>query len=130
MLSKEIALAAVPALLVLVYRQSSRHTRPFALAGWLGLSVGICSLYVLLALLKGELFPAGSALGGGHAHVSLLCSLEWQGSRGSGAGLFDPSGAFWTTATTWARAEPLLVIGGTAAALISVVRCAATVPSR
>jgi hypothetical protein len=117
-LSKEVALAALPALTVLMYRGVPRPSRPFALAGWFGLSIGLCSIYVLLALLKGELLPASS---GGHPHVSLICSIEWQASRGSSAGLFDGSSAFWQAAGSWAHAEPLLVFGGTAAALVSVI---------
>ena len=120
-LSKEITFAAVPALAVLAARQAPRPGRPFAVIGWLGLALGICSTYVLLALLKGELFPAGSGLGGAHPHVSLICSLQWQASRGSSGGLFDPSSAFWQAASGWGRAEPLLVIDGTAAALVAVI---------
>jgi hypothetical protein len=117
-LSKEIAIAAAPPLAVLVYRQVPGPRRPFAVAGWLGLSIAVCSTYVLLALLKGELFPAGS---GDHPHVSLLCSLQWQASRGSGSGLTNLSSPFWSTAASWAHAEPLLVYGGTAAALACVI---------
>jgi 4-amino-4-deoxy-L-arabinose transferase-like glycosyltransferase len=120
-LSKEIALAALPALAVLVARESPRSNRLFAVTGWLALAVSICSTYVLMALLKGEFFPAGTLLGGHHPHVSLLCSLEWQSSRGSDAGLLDTSSQFWVAARSWAHAEPLLVIGGSAAAVVAVV---------
>ena len=120
-LSKEIALAAVPALVVLVARQSPRSSRLFAVSGWLALSLSICSTYVLMALLKGEFFPAGTILGGHHPHVSLLCSLQWQSSRGTDGGLFDRSSQFWISAASWAHAEPLLVIGGTAAATVAIV---------
>jgi 4-amino-4-deoxy-L-arabinose transferase-like glycosyltransferase len=120
-LSKEVAIAAIPALAVLVARQTSRSNRLFAVTGWLALSLSICSTYLLLALLKGELFPAGTALGGDHPHVSLLCSLQWQASRAPDGGIFDPSSKFWLAASSWAHTEPLLVIGGTGAALLSIV---------
>jgi 4-amino-4-deoxy-L-arabinose transferase-like glycosyltransferase len=120
-LSKEVAIAAIPALAVLVARQSPGENRLFAVVGWVAVAVSVCSLYVFLAVLKGELFPAGTLLGGQHAHVSLLCSLQWQASRSSDAGLLDPSSGFWTAARSWASSEPLLVMGGTAAAIVSVV---------
>jgi hypothetical protein len=71
--------------------------------------------------LKGELFPAGTSLGGVHPHVSLLCSLQWQSSRATDGGIFNTASGFWGMAGSWAHSEPLLVIGGTAAALICVV---------
>ena len=74
-----------------------------------------------MALLKGELFPAGTPLGGAHPHVSLICSAQWQSSRGADGGhARTPSSAFWGLAGSWAHSEPLLVIGGTAAALVCV----------
>jgi hypothetical protein len=120
-LSKEVAVAAIPALAVLAARQSPRSSRLFAVGGWLALSLFTCSIYILMALLKGEFFPAGTMLGGHHRHVSLLCSLKWQASRSPDAGVFDPSSAFWKAALSWAHAEPLLVIGGTVAAAVGIV---------
>jgi hypothetical protein len=77
---------------------------------------------VLMALLKGEFFSAGTALGGQHKHVSLLCSLQWQASRGPhDGGFLNPSSQFWNQAANWAHSEPLLVIGGSLAAGISIV---------
>jgi hypothetical protein len=119
-LSKEVALAAIPPLAVLVARQSPRSTRVFAVVGWLGLALSITSIYILMALLKGEFFPAGSLLGGDHRHVSLLCSLQWQSSRAADGGLLDSSSAFWGTARNWAHQEPLLVLGGTGAAGVAI----------
>jgi hypothetical protein len=116
-LSKEVALAAIPAFAVLVARQSPMSSRLFAVTGWLSLLLFSCSLYVLMALLKGEFFPAGTMLGGHHRHVSLLCSLEWQTSRRP----FDASSAFSFVARGWAHTEPLLVVGGTAAAAVAVI---------
>ncbi len=120
-LSKETAIAVVPALAILVARGTPRLNRLFAVAGWCALLLCICSMYVIMALLKGELFAAGTTLGGVHPHVSLICSVEWQASRGSGGGIFDPSGGFWHIVGSWAHSEPLLVIGGSYAALVCVV---------
>jgi 4-amino-4-deoxy-L-arabinose transferase-like glycosyltransferase len=119
-LSKETALAVAPALLLIAVRRAPPVSRLFAVFGWLALSFSVCSIYVLLAALKGELFKPGTALGGPGPHVSLQCSVEWQSTRGQNGGLLDTSSEFWHTASAWAHAEPLLVIGGTGAALLAV----------
>jgi 4-amino-4-deoxy-L-arabinose transferase-like glycosyltransferase len=121
-LSKEIAMALIPAMAVLAVRQTPRDSRPFAIVGWLGIAMAVISTYPLMALLKGELFPAGTALGGHHKHVSLVCSLQWQTGRGPhDGGVLNPASQFWTQAASWASSEPLLVIGGSLAAVISIV---------
>jgi hypothetical protein len=119
-LSKETAVAVLPAMAVLVARQTPRPSRPFAVVGWLAVAGLLISLYPLLALLKGELFPPGSVLGGHHPHVSLLCALQFQASRESDAGILSSSSWFWKAARGWIYQEPLLVIGGTAAAILAV----------
>jgi Dolichyl-phosphate-mannose-protein mannosyltransferase len=120
-LSKEIAVALIPAFAVLAARRTPRESRVFAVTGWLALALAVVSVYPLTALLKGEFFPSGSALGGDAPHVSLVCSLLWQSSRAADGGLFDSSSAFWATATTWIQEEPLLVVGGTAAAMVAAI---------
>jgi len=119
-LSKEIAIVLIPALAVLVARRTPRESRAFAVVGWLAVTLTAVSVYPLAALLKGELFPAGSALGGDQPRVSLICSLVWQSSRAPDGGLLDATSAFWSNATLWLRDEPLLVAGGTAGALLAV----------
>jgi 4-amino-4-deoxy-L-arabinose transferase-like glycosyltransferase len=120
-LSKEVAVALIPAFAVLVARRVPRESRVFAVTGWLALTLAVVSLYPLIALLKGEFFPSGTSLGGDEPHVSLVCSLLWQSSRSADGGLLNTSSAFWAAATTWIEQEPLLVIGGTAAAIVAVV---------
>ena len=119
-LSKEIAIALVVPFVVLVARQSPRESRGFAVVGWSAITVGVISIYPLMALLKGEFFPAGSPLGGAGRHVSLVCSMAWQSSRSKDGGLLDGASQFWTATSGWAHQEPLLVFGGTACALLAV----------
>lgn len=122
MLSKEIAIVTFPAMAMLAARQIPKQSRPFAICGWPGIALALLSTYPLMALLKGEFFPAGTLLGGYHKHVSLICSLEWQSGRGPhDGGILNPSSQFWTQAANWAQREPLLVIGGSLAAVISIV---------
>lgn len=119
-LSKEVAVAVLPAMAVLVARQTPRPSRPFAVIGWLLVVGALISLYPLLALLKGELFPSGSAFASSRPHVSLLCAVQYQASRGSDAGILGSSSAFWHAASGWIYREPLLVIGGSGAAMLAV----------
>lgn len=120
-LSKETAIAVVPALAILAARRTTRANRLPAVVGWVALVLCLCSTYVLVALLKGELFAAGTLLGGTHPHVSLVCSVQWQASRASDGGVFDSSSGFWQMARSWAHSEPLLVVGGSYAALMCVL---------
>ncbi len=119
-LSKETAIAVAPALLLIAVRRAPPVSRLFAVFGWLALSLSVCSMYLLLAALKGELFRPGTLLGGSSPHVSLECSVQWQSTRGRNGGLLETSSEFWHTTLAWAHAEPLLVIGGTGAALLAV----------
>jgi hypothetical protein len=119
-LSKELTVFLIPVLVGLVAVQSDKANRRFAVVGWLTLVLSLISIYVLMAVLKGELFPAGTLLGGSGRHVSLLCTLQYQGSRGRDGGLLDTHSAFWQMVTTWLQDEPLLLIGGTLGSFLSL----------
>jgi len=118
-LSKENAILIMPALAGLVFHRAYKEQRLFATIGWITLVCTIASLYVLMAVLKGELFPTGTLLGGTAPHVSLLGSANWQATRERDAGLFDLHSKFWTMTLTWAQAAPLLVIGGMVCSFVS-----------
>jgi len=126
-LSKEITLFLIPALALLTYHRAHRTQRAFATLGWLALVVSIFSGYLLLAILKNELFPpnyhaVGSIVfGGTDPHVSLIETLRWQAGRNKDAGLLDLGSKFWQVARVWLRDEPLLVVGGTVAAFVGVL---------
>ncbi len=126
-LSKEITIFLVPALALLAYHRAHRAQRAFAALGWVAIVGSIFSGYLLLAILKNELFPpnyatvGGLVLGGTNRHVSLLGTLSWQAGRNKDAGLLDMGSKFWQLARVWIRDEPLLVVGGTLAALLGVL---------
>jgi hypothetical protein len=120
-LSKELTIFLVPAMAALVWLRTPKELRAFAVSGWLAVVGSVFSLYFVMAVLNGELFPTGTLLGGSSEHVSLLGSLQFQTSRGKDGGLLDPSSGFWQYALGWAQSEPLLVVGGTACALIAVL---------
>ena len=120
-LSKEVVVFLVPALAYLTWYRSHVSQRLLAISGWLVVAGSVISLYILMAILKGELFPTGTWLGGTNEHVSLLGSVSYQASRGADDGLLNPNGDFWNWARDWARIDPLLVVGGTAAAVVNLL---------
>jgi Glycosyl hydrolases family 8 len=121
-LSKEIVVVVVPAMALLVAVRSDRSHRLLAVVGWLAIALGLASTWILLALLKGELFEAGGLFGGTAPHVSLLATLLGQAARGKDGGLFQATSQFWTEARSWAQEDPVLVIGGSIASLLAIVR--------
>jgi hypothetical protein len=70
--------------------------------------------------MKGELFPAGTLLGGNSSHVSLIGTVLYQSARGKDGGLFNMQSLFWHEVIVWAHDDPILVIGGSVCALLSV----------
>lgn len=111
-LSKETAVFFIPVCIFIVYRESDKAHRKFAIAGWIGVTALVISLYAFYALLKGEMFPAGSLLGGSHGHVSLLETLKYQSGR-TGGGIFGTGGgSFYRNFIIWMREDPLLIIAG------------------
>ena len=120
-LSKEVTIFLFPVLAYPVFYRSHKSHRWFAMFGWSAIISSTVSLYVLAAALKGELFPTGTLLGGTSSHVSLLGTLQLQASRGKDGGIFDLTSVFWRQTQIWAQEEPLLVIGGSVAALLAVL---------
>jgi len=135
-LSKELTVFLIPVLAYLVYYRAHRSQRGFATIGWTAITSSIVSVYALMAVLKGELLPLvptlpahASALqrllarlGGTHAHVSLLGTLHYQGTRNPDAGIRDLHSAFWGLVLgDWSHQEPLLVIGGSVAAALCIL---------
>jgi hypothetical protein len=121
-LSKEIVVVVLPAMAILVAVRSDRSHRLLAFVGWLAIVGGLASTWLLMALLKGELFATGALFGGTTPHVSLLGSLLGQAARGMDGGLLQWTSEFWTMARGWAQEDPVLVIGGTVASALAILR--------
>lgn len=120
-LSKELTVFAVPAMGLLVFLRISPQLRLIATTSWFVLVGSIVSIYVLMAALKGELFPATTRAGVEAAHVSLLQTLGEQADRGRDGGILEAGSQFWQVASGWAGQEPLLIVGGTAGAILSIL---------
>lgn len=117
-LSKMTTLAVIPVLVYILYRRFHGSRRWLAIIGWTTVMGSLVSLWVLMATIKSELFPSGTLLGGEEEHVSLLESVFWQASREKDAGFFDRSSELWFALNRWLADEPILVIGGTACAIV------------
>src|SRR6266545_2766549 len=120
-LSKELTIFLVPVLAHLVWYRVRGPQRWLAACGLAAIVGSICSTYILMAVLKGELFPTGTWLGGANDHVSLLGTLAYQSSRSRDGGLLDLNSGFWGAIRHWVPEEPLLLIGGSAGMLISIL---------
>ncbi len=120
-LSKEVTAVLLPALALLVWCRAPSSRRASWVLTWAALVVTVILAYPLLALARGELLPAATMPNGQPEHVSLVSTLQYQLARGRDGGLLDPGSRFWATAAQWAREEPLLVVGGTLASLLSLV---------
>jgi len=117
-LSKEVTVFLIPGMSLLAFYRVHRIQRWFAAIGWPAVAGSLVSLYLLFAALKGELFPSGTFLGGATEHVSLLGTLSWQAARGKDAGILQSDSQFWNIVNgNWIVYEPLLVAGGTFAAI-------------
>lgn len=120
-LSKELTVFLVPVLAALVWYRADRSQRWLAVVGWGAIVGTMVSLYVLMAALKGELFPPGFLPGSTGEHVSLLGTLAFHSGRGKDGGLFSGDSLFWLMVRRWVSEEPLLVVGGALAMLVSIL---------
>jgi transposase/4-amino-4-deoxy-L-arabinose transferase-like glycosyltransferase len=106
-LSKEIIIVLLPVMIYAVWLYTARFQRTFTLVAFTYIVIAICSCYVLLAILKGELFPYSWHLPwDNHQHLSLLDTYISQASRGQGEGSIIDS---WNA---WIKADPLLIALG------------------
>jgi len=105
-LSKETMIVFFPVFAYGAWLQASRFQRRFVLIVFCYTAIALVSTFLLLAVLKGELFPYGTLLGGSHPHVSLISSYLQQAARGSAQGSFQRQWASW-----WHDDAPFMVAG-------------------
>lgn len=120
-LSKEVTVFIVPILAYLVWIRIDKLHRLIALVGWLTLVLAILSGYPLLAMVKGELFPTGTFLGGSNPHVSLINSVLYQGSRVHDGGIFNPNSLTRLKINSWVQDDFILTVIGSGCSVISVL---------
>lgn len=113
-LTKVTAVMFGPALLYLVWMHRSPIEKHFRIITWLTSSGLIVSVYLLIALLRGEFFP-------GDNHVSFLGALKFQSSR-MGGHFWLKTSDFYVAIGDWFQKDAgLLVIIGLTVFLASLV---------
>lgn len=119
-LSKETAVLFLPAFAFFSFLGAHRNNRHFSLALWSSTALLMMFLYPLMALLKEELLPTGTFLGGDHPHVSLYEAIMFQTSRG-GDSFFDPQGSFVQFfREEWWRVDKAFIVIGSIASIINL----------
>jgi 4-amino-4-deoxy-L-arabinose transferase-like glycosyltransferase len=119
-LSKENAIFFAPTILYLLIRRvSGDANRRFTIMFWLFAAAASISVYFLFATLTNQLLPSGLDFSLSHppgGHASLLYEMWYQLHRNQGT-LFSHGSFLYTM---WLPKDPFLVVGGTAAMLISL----------
>lgn len=97
-LSKEIFVLFLPVMIYAVWLHTTKFQRKFALLAFTYIVIALSSSFVLIAILKGELFPYAWHLPGDtHSHLSFLDTLVQQTQRPQSEGSLASSWHIWTT---------------------------------
>jgi len=105
-LSKEVFVLFMPAMVYAVWLHTTQFQRKFAIVAFAYTMLAVASAFVLLALLKGELFPAGWLPWDRTSHLSLLDTLIGQTKR------TQTEGSFAQSLSNWWYGDKLLIAGG------------------
>jgi 4-amino-4-deoxy-L-arabinose transferase-like glycosyltransferase len=85
-LSKEVLALFIPVMIYGVWIYSTKFQRKFSLVAYIYTVISVCSGFVLMAVLKGELLPQGWLPWDHHEHLSMLGTYLTQAKRGSSEG--------------------------------------------
>jgi len=114
-LSKEVYLICFPAMVYGAWLHTTRFQRKFTLISFIYIVIAICSGFVLMAVLKGELFPYSWHLPWDtHNHLSMLDTLLGQAQRG------QTNGSFLDSWNTWLSVDTLFIGCSIAAPLFNL----------
>ncbi len=94
-LSKEVMILYMPAMVYAVWLHTTQFQRKFAIVAFTYSMIAVASGFVLLAVLKGELFPPGVLPWDHSQHLSLLGTFAGQTQRAQTEGSFAQSFASW-----------------------------------
>lgn len=115
-LSKEIFLLFTPVMIYTVWLHTTVFQRKFALVAFIYTAVALTSSFVLMAILKGELFPYSWHLPWDHhPHLSMLDTFVGQAQRGQSEGSLSDS---WHI---WLQSDPLLMLVGIACLVFNLI---------
>ncbi len=95
-LSKEVFLIALPGMIYAAWLYTTKFQRKFSLVAFIYAIIALCSTFVLLAVLKNELFPYAWHLPwDNQPHLSILDTFIGQAERGQEGGSFIASWVDW-----------------------------------
>jgi Dolichyl-phosphate-mannose-protein mannosyltransferase len=114
-LSKETFLLFLPVMIYALWLHTTKFQRKFALVAFVYSAVALTSSFVLLAVLKGELFPTGWLPGDTHQHLSMIGTYLGQVSRGQNEGSIATSWMVWT------NTDPLFMVLSIAPVIFNLI---------
>src|SRR6266487_1727688 len=115
-LSKEIMLLFLPVMLYAAWLHTTRFQRKFGLVSFTYIVIAVCSGFVLMAVLKDELFPYAWHLPWDtHVHLSMLDTFLGQAQRS------QTNGSFITSWDAWLSLDRLFIICSIAALLFNLL---------
>lgn len=116
LLSKEVMAVYIPVMIYVVWLHTTRFQRMFALVAFIFMVFAAGFSFMLMAALKGELFPYSWHLPWDHhQHLSLIDTYITQSQRGQVQGSFAIS---WDT---WLKSDPVLMALGIAAPTFNLI---------
>ena len=105
-LSKEVMLLFIPGMIYAVWLHTTQFQRKFALVAFTYSIIAVASAFVLMAVLKSELFPPGWLPWDKIQHLSLLGTFIGQTQR------TQTEGSFAQSFTNWWFGDKVLIAGG------------------
>jgi 4-amino-4-deoxy-L-arabinose transferase-like glycosyltransferase len=115
-LSKETAAIFFPAIVYAAWLYSTKFQRKFSMTAFIYAIMAVCSTWVLMAILKGELFPYSWHLPWDtHPHLSMLDTFVGQAQRGV------ESGSLFSSFQIWQENDPVFILLSITAPLFNLV---------
>jgi 4-amino-4-deoxy-L-arabinose transferase-like glycosyltransferase len=115
-LSKEIMLLFLPVMLYAAWLHTTSFQRKFTFVSFAYIVIAVCSGFVLMAVLKDELFPYAWHLPWDtHDHLSMLDTFVGQAQRG------QSNGSFSTSWAAWISLDKIFIVCSVAAPLFNLV---------
>ncbi len=113
-LSKEVFALFIPAMIYGVWIYTTKFQRKFSMVAYIYTVSSVCSAFILMAVLKSELFPTGWLPWDHIKHLSMIGTFTAQAKRGSA------EGSVITMWGAWTSGDFLLMIAGVIAPFLNL----------
>jgi len=114
-LSKETIAVFFPAMIYAAWLYTTKFQRKFGMVAFIYATLGVCSVWILMAVLKGELFPYGWLPWDHHPHLSFIQTFIGQAQRS------ESNGSFIGSWTIWIENDPVFIIASLAAPAFNLI---------